>query len=142
MKSHRFWIEIVLLGSVVAFLLALLIASLGAAAGAGAPENESARDNPTTPVNAGKPFTGMVTCSRCEAKHSAALDRSSSICVLVCVHGGANFALVSADSSGVESTYLLEGNWEALKKLAGQRARIVGTRKGHIITVISATAQT
>ena len=34
MKSHRVWIEIVLVGTAAAFALSLFIATLGAAAGA------------------------------------------------------------------------------------------------------------
>ena len=132
MTYHRFWIEIVLLGSAAALALALLLATLGAAAGAAgsAPESSLLNSSGTTS------FEGMVTCSRCGAKHSAALDRSASTCVRVCVHGGASFTLVNADS-----TYLLDGDLSVLKKLAGQRARVTGTRDGQIIKVISVASE-
>jgi hypothetical protein len=131
MRHHRFWIEIVLLGSAAALALALLFATLGAA-GAAANGRDSSQLNPSATAS----FEGMVTCSRCGAKHSAALDRSASNCVRVCVHGGASFALVNADAA-----YLLDGDLAVLKKLAGQRARVTGTRDGQTIKVVSVTSE-
>jgi hypothetical protein len=49
------------------------------------------------------------------------------------VHGGAKFALVNAETS-----YILEGDLGVLKKLSGQRVRIVGRLDGKIIRVSSA----
>lgn len=132
MRYHRFWIEIVLLGSVAALALALLFATLGAAAGAAENAADSSQLSPSRTTS----FEGMVTCSRCGAKHSAALDRSASTCVRVCVHGGAGFALVNADA-----TYRLDGDLNLLKKLAGQRARVTGTRDGQTIKVVSAVSE-
>ena len=132
MRYHRFWIEIVLLASAAALALALLIATLGAAAAATDRERDSSQLNPSGTTS----FEGMITCSRCGARHSATLDRSASTCVRVCVHAGAGFALVNADA-----TYLLDGDMSVLKKLAGQRARVTGTRDGQMIKVISAVSE-
>jgi len=130
MKTTRAWIEIVILVTVIACALALLFATLGAAASAAISAAESgARQEPS----AVQTYEGMVTCSRCGARHSAALGQTATICTRVCVHGGASFALVGADS-----TYLLEGDTNALKRLAGQRARIVGFRSGKTIRISSA----
>ena len=136
MRYHRFWIEIVLLGSAAAIALALLFATLGAAAGAAENARDSSQLNPSIPISPPS-FEGMVTCSRCGAKHSAALDRSASTCVRVCVHAGSSFVLVNA-----ETTYLLDGDLVVLKKLAGQRARVTGTREGQTIKVVSAASET
>jgi len=129
-KSSRVWIEIVLLASGIACVLALLIATLGAAAGAavgqaGAPQEQKQAATEHA-------YEGMVTCSRCGARHSVALGRAASTCVRVCVHDGANFALVDADA-----IYVLDGDLSALKPLAGQRARIVGALNGKTIRVSS-----
>jgi len=132
MRYHRFWIEIVLLGSAAAVALALLFATLGAAAGAAENLRDSSQLGPSVPTS----FEGMVTCSRCGAKHSAALDRSASTCVRVCVHAGSSFVLINADT-----TYLLDGNLGVLKKLAGQRVRVTGTREGQTIKVVSADSE-
>lgn len=130
MKTNRVWIEIVLLGTAIACALALLFATLGAAAGAAGGEG-AARQSTTTEQT----YEGMVSCSRCGAKHSAALGQAASTCTRTCVNGGANFALVDADA-----TYLLDGDLILLKKLAGQRARIVGALHGQTIRVSSVAA--
>jgi len=135
MRYHRFWIEIVVLGSAVAFVLALLLATLGAAAGAASGEHDAAQVHPLINPDPQSSFEGMVTCSSCGVKHSAALNRSASNCVRVCVHAGGNFVLIDQDA-----TYVLDGDRDAIKKLAGQRARITGTLHGNVIDVVSALA--
>lgn len=143
-KAHRVWIEIVLLGAAIACALALLIATLGAAAGAAADglavqakpvpaEQAPAQEDPAATEHT---YVGMVTCSRCKAKHSAAMGQTADVCVRVCVHGGAHFALVNA-----ESVYLLEGDMGELKRAAGQRVRIIGNLKGDTIRVESVMTQ-
>lgn len=129
-KTRKLWIEIVTMSTVIAFALAVLLATLGAAAGA-AGSNQNAQAS----TNTDQTYEGMVTCSRCEAKHAAALSQPADVCVRVCVHGGAKFALVNADA-----TYLLDGDMAALKKMAGQRAQIVGSLSGATIKVSSVSA--
>ena len=139
MNKQRVWIEILLVGSAVAFALALFLATIGLAAGVGESskepqESQSAIRQTANPV-AEHSFEGMVTCSRCGAKHSPALERPATVCVRVCVHGGAKFALVGADSN-----YVLDGDPQALKLVAGQRARVVGYLRGNTIQVRSVAA--
>jgi hypothetical protein len=131
MKTNRVWIEIVLLGTAMACALALLFATLGVAAGAAA-EVGARQANPTEHT-----YEGMVSCSRCGAKHSAKLGQAATTCTRTCVNGGANFALVDADA-----TYLLDGDVNLLKKLAGQRARIVGALHGQTIRISSVAPAT
>jgi len=123
--------EIILLGVGVALALALLLASLGAAAGVAVGQTGH-----LNPPEGARSFEGMITCSHCGARHQPGLDRSATTCVRVCVHGGAVFALIDN-----ESVYILEGNLGSIKKLAGQRARIVGTRTGNTIKVASVTSE-
>jgi hypothetical protein len=130
MKTNRIWIEIVILATVIACALALLFATVGAAAGA-------AEARPGQEAATEQAYQGMVTCSRCGAKHSAALGLTAANCVRVCVHGGANFALVDADA-----VYLLDGDLNVLKRLAGQRARVVGALNGKTIRISSVVAET
>lgn len=139
MKTQRIWIEIVLVGSAISVGLALLLATVGAAAGI--PE---ARQDVRPPVATSpqadlhvQVFDGMVTCSRCGARHSPALQRPATVCVRVCVHAGATFSLVSSDSS-----YVLQGDSQVLKPFAGERARVVGILSGHTILVRSVSAET
>ena len=132
MKTHRVWFEIVILGTGIACALALLIASFAAVAGAAASQGQRQHVNQT----AERTFEGMVTCSRCGARHSAARGQAPDVCVRVCVHDGGTFALVDSDS-----TYTLQGDLTVLKKFAGQRARVVGTLSGKTIKVTSLAAQ-
>ena len=129
MKRNRVWIEIVLLGSAIAFALALLMATLGAAAGALGPEQAAQ-------VSSDRVYVGMISCSRCGARHAAALSRTADACTRVCVHGGASFALVGADM-----TYLLDGDLSVLKTMAGRRARVSGTLSQKTIKISSLAAE-
>lgn len=130
MNTQHVWIEIVLLGTAVALALALILATLGAAAGAAVSQTTQ-----VSPSTSAQSFEGMITCSRCGAKHQPALDRSASNCVRVCVHAGATFALIDD-----ESVYLLDGDIGSLKRLAGERAHVTGTRTGNTIKVVSVTS--
>ena len=141
MNRRRIWIEIILVGSGISVGLALLLASIGAAAGIPEARNDALQAAPAAsqnaPPRAEQVFSGMVTCSHCGAKHSPALQRPATVCVRVCVHGGASFALVSAESS-----YVLQGDSQSLKPFAGERARVTGTLSGHTILVRSVSPET
>lgn len=134
MKRHRVWVEILVLGTLIACALALLLATLGAVAGAAVTGVEPPQ---ATQAAKERTFEGMVTCSRCGAKHSASLAKAADTCVRVCVHDGGSFALVDSDT-----LYQLSGDVTALKKVAGERARIVGTLSGKTITVSSVSSET
>jgi hypothetical protein len=133
MKMNRVWIEIVLLATAMACALALLIATLGAAAGTASSEEAAPQE---TQSPAAQTYEGVVTCSRCGARHSATLGQTAAECTRVCVRGGANFALVEADN-----TYILDGDVSVLGRLAGQRARIVGELSGKTIKVSSVASE-
>lgn len=131
MKTKQVWVEIVMLGTAVALALALLFSTLGAAAWVAVGQTAQA-----SPAIGSQSFEGMITCSRCGARHQPALDRPATTCVRICVHEGAAFALIHG-----ESIYLLDGDLASLKRLAGQRARIVGTRTGNTIKVASIASE-
>jgi hypothetical protein len=158
MQGNRFWIEIVAFGTVMACALGLLIATLGAAAVAvvgrpasghavsdqvvssGAPSipavsKPSASVRSTAAARRQQTHEGMVTCSRCGAKHSADLGKSAADCARQCVLGGSSYALVDGDR-----TYNLDGDVQLLKSVAGQRARVVGVIRGNTIKVSSVAA--
>jgi hypothetical protein len=135
MKASGFWIETVALGTAIACALALLIATLAAATVA-VTGNPEAEQSPAPASAQTHTFEGMVTCSRCGAKHSAAQAATASDCARECVDSGATFELVDG-----ERTYGLEGNLGALKKFAGQRARVVGEIRGNTIKVSSVAAE-
>jgi hypothetical protein len=131
-KANRFWIQIVGLATASACGLALLLATLGAAASvAGGGESSQSSDASSTEQT----YEGLVTDTHCGAKHKASIAKSAADCARVCVHGGAQFALIDG-----EKAYALDGDLALLKRLAGQRARIVGSLNGNTITVSSVAA--
>jgi hypothetical protein len=135
-RSHL-WIEILAAGTAIAFALALLIATLGTAAGAVGGESEYGQaESPAPPPHViAQNYEGMITDTHCGAKHDVGINKAASDCVRVCVHSGNAFALVSG-----EKIYILTGNNVMLKSMAGMRARISGALNGNTITVSSAAA--
>ena len=142
MKRHsNLWIEILAMGTAIAFALALLIATLGAAAGAVGGESETGRALPPQDSartdDSQRTYEGMITDTYCGARHDAGINRAAGDCVRICVHSGNSFALLSG-----EKIYILKGDPVTLKTIAGMRARVSGTLDGNTITVSSATALT
>ena len=133
----RFWIEMLVLISAIACILAFFLATLGAAAGAAGPESESGQPQSSAVPPSVQPqsYEGIITDTRCGAKHSAVVGMAAGDCTRVCVHGGERFALVNGDKA-----YTLEGGQSALKQAAGQRVKIVGTLSGSTISVASVTS--
>ena len=149
MARRRVWIEIFVLSATVACGLALLLAMFGAATAA---EDSAATPQPSpnpalvvqtavaaspvpSPQQQGQIYEGMVTDTRCEAKHEAAIGKTASECARACVHAGAQFALVNGDKM-----YILTGDLEMLKRSAGRRAKILGTLANDSIAVSSISA--
>ena len=105
-------------------------ASLAFAGGQSASsEGQSAAVVPPQPV--AKTFSGMITDSRCGAKHKAS-DKSPEECARACVRNGAAYRLVDGDKS-----YDLRGDEKDLARKAGQRVTLAGTRNGNLIDVSS-----
>ena len=140
MKTNRFWIEIVALGTASACALALVIACVGAAgvAIAGRPQSspalatqaalgKAAESSPASSLTTvSRVREGMVTCSRCGAKHSArsAVRPPWTAALRACVAGLRRSVLVDG-----ENIYPLDAPPHRLKKVAGQRSRIVGVAR-------------
>lgn len=146
-KRNRLWIEIVAVASGIAFAVALLIATLGAALSlTGEPAVGQEVESPAPAASAVvKParqdlpqiyasatFEGMVTCSQCGAKHAPKLGESAADCTRNCVRTGASFSLVNG-----EKVYQLGGDMDLLKRVAGTRTRIIGVMHGNTIEVSS-----
>jgi hypothetical protein len=127
----RFWIETIALATAIACALALVIATLGAAAGAVAREPESGQPSPPSAIRR-QSYEGMLTDTKCGAKHAAATGKTAADCTLMCVRGGERFVLINGDT-----IYLLEGDLVVLKRVAGQRVRVSGTLNGKKISVSS-----
>ncbi len=78
----------------------------------------------------GQTFAGMITDSRCGARHRMNSGKSSAECVRSCVRHGAHYVLVDG-----ERVYALEGDPVQLEKLAGERVNVVGMLEGDTIRV-------
>lgn len=130
MRTQRVWMESLFLTTAVACLVALFILTLVAAG------TNTANSAPTPrqagPAAAEQTYEGVVSCSRCGARHSAALGQTAADCVRTCVRDGASFVLVDSDA-----TYRLDGDISVLARLAGQRARIVGELDGKTLRIAS-----
>jgi hypothetical protein len=133
-----------MLGTIIACALAILIAMLAArttvAAGSSQQLNPALESEPSSPPATDAPanaqhFEGMVTCTRCGAKHSPKSGAPATQCAINCVREGASFALIDGDK-----TYELQGDLSVLKQLAGQRAQVVGVTQGNTIKVSSIAA--
>ncbi|MGA8869399.1 MAG: hypothetical protein WB510_20655 [Candidatus Sulfotelmatobacter sp.] len=126
MKASRLWIESVTLCAGVAFGLGVGMAGLGAVTLA-LVETDTAQASDTP---AQQTYEGMITDSRCGARHSSKIGATAGDCTRFCVHDGEKFALVAGDKM-----YRLEGRTPSLKRVAGERATIVGVLDGNTITV-------
>lgn len=132
----RFWIEILAVGSGIACVLAVFFATLGAATGAGT-EDAPAPQVAQSTAAALATYDGVVTDTKCGAKHTAAIPESAADCARACVHAGQKFALVDGDK-----IYILDGHPELLKHAAGERVTIAGTLNGDTISVASVREMT
>ena len=134
MRSQRVWTEIVFLTMAIACGVALLFLTLGSTVGANNGSRVDANDSPrqARASATGETYEGVVSCSRCSARHSAALGQTAADCVRTCVRDGAGFVLIDSDA-----TYRLDGDISVLSRLAGQRARIVGELEGRTLRIAS-----
>ncbi len=131
--TTRFWIRTLAVLAITACVLALFFATPRADAGAAAPEPQATQEQ--SPADQSQTYEGIITDTHCGAKHSAAVGLSAADCTRACVHSGEHFALVDGDK-----TYALQGEDAAIKRVAGQRVKIVGTLNGNTISVASVTA--
>ena len=134
MSIHRIWIEIVVLATTVACALALLLATLGAIAGTSldAEGQEQKVAVPQTQKAELQQYEGMLSCAKCDGRHSPNIGKSAAECTRACAHAGEPFALVSGDT-----IYALNGGLECLKHAAGERVSIVGSMEGNVIHVVT-----
>lgn len=79
-----------------------------------------------------KSFSGLLTDSRCGARHSRALGKSAAECARFCVRHGAHYIIVNGPN-----TYKLEGRTAQLRDFAGQRVVVMGLLQDGAIQVRS-----
>jgi len=140
MQHNRSWISLIgsclLMALGAAFAFAVIVAA-GSAALAGRQSEEPQLTSPPAPEVApsGGLYEGVVTDSRCGARHLKNSHLSPAECARLCVRQGASYILVDGNRR-----YKLVGGEEALDKFAGQRIRVSGTRQGETIQVSSAAS--
>jgi hypothetical protein len=132
-QRNRSWFELIGYCTIAAFGtalgLALLFAGASVAFASGEPPQVSAS-------GAEASFTGMVTDERCGAKHDRYPGKSASECARLCAVNGAKYVMLDGDK-----VYTLAGKDLVLDKLAGQRATVMGTLEGAVITVSSVSVE-
>jgi hypothetical protein len=84
----------------------------------------------------GRTFAGMITDSRCGARHSMNSGKTSAECARSCVRNGSRYLLVDG-----EVIHALEGDPAQLDKLAGERVEVVGLLEGDTIKVKAVAAR-
>lgn len=148
MKQNRFWLLLVayclitVVGVGLAFALILAGGSVALASHQSGDETQNdAVPNPAPqilPSESPKPadlttFSGLVTDSRCGARHMRHSNLTPTECAAACIRSGASFVLVDGDHR-----YNLNGSEASLGKLLGTRASITGIQQGDKILVHSA----
>jgi hypothetical protein len=84
----------------------------------------------------GRIFSGMITDSRCGARHRMNSGKTSGECARACARGGSIYVLVDG-----EVVHALEGDPYLLGRLAGERVQIVGMLEGSTIKVESVASR-
>ena len=122
---------------VAALGLAILIASATVAL-AIAQSLKLPSSHPNQQVNPSpeQSFSGVVTDSRCGARHAKNSGKSPAECARACIRDGMQYTLVDG-----EKVYALHGQMADLDSLAGQRTTVVGILDGSTIQVSSIAAQ-
>ena len=87
-------------------------------------------------TGSGQTFAGMISDSRCGARHRMNSGKTSAECARSCVRHGAHYVLVDG-----EKVYALEGYPDQLEKLAGERANVVGMLEGNTIKVTAVATE-
>jgi hypothetical protein len=137
-KRNQSWISLIgscLMMAVAAALALAVIVAGGSVALAGhqsSAEAQNAVPSTPSPWITGT-FSGVVTDSHCGARHLRTSHLSPAECARECVRKGASYVLVDGDRR-----YALSGSDEVIRKLAGTRVNVTGSREGGTILVSSA----
>ena len=75
-------------------------------------------------------FAGIITDTRCGARHSMKSGKSPAECARACVRNGAHYILVDG-----EKNHLLDGDASLFEERAGERVEVVGLLEGDTIKV-------
>jgi hypothetical protein len=139
-QQNRSWFALVTFCATTALVAALGLALLFASATVAYAVAHSlqATANPPAanpPAPATQKVSGMVTDSKCAAKHARGSRKSPAECTRACVRGGAKYTLVDGDK-----IYTLQGKEDQLDRVAGERATVEGTIDGSTIQVAAVSS--
>jgi len=81
-------------------------------------------------------YSGLITDSRCGARHQRHSKLTPEDCARACIRSGATYVLVNG-----QHRYNLSGSEESLNKLLGTRVTVTGTLQGETISVNSVGPQ-
>ena len=125
MRAGKFWTRTIGLSVTVAFVFSLAIALVTATAALAAGLKEVPNSTPQA-------VSGVLTDSRCGARHPRNSGMSVSECTRFCIKQGASWALVDGDAA-----YTLKGDSPDYDRLAGERVKVTGEIDGNRIEVQS-----
>ena len=93
-----------------------------------------AQDSPSRSEesSAASTFSGIITDSRCKAKHLSSSGKTSAECTRFCVRHGAKYLLLNGDDA-----YVLQGDRTKLDALAGRRVQVEGVLHGSMLKIHS-----
>jgi hypothetical protein len=135
-QQNRSWLALLAFCTTTALVTALAFAILVASATLAFAIGQSLRSGKGTgasrPAASSTTYSGMLTDSRCKARHPMNSGKSTAECVRACVRKGSHYVLVDGDK-----IYALKGNRAELDQRAGQRVTIAGVLGGNTINVSS-----
>lgn len=135
-ETQRSWISLLGFFAVITLGSSLIFAAVFAGVTAVIGGDEAAQasdDQQVDPIVTAHTFTGIITDSRCGAKHSET-EKSAAECTRICVSNGSKYLLVNGDHQ-----YEITGDPAQISQLAGQRVRLTGLLAVGRIKVTSAT---
>jgi hypothetical protein len=138
-KQNRSWLALVTFCATTALVTAFGLAILFAGATVAFALAQALRSPVSKPLSTGdavigKTFAGVITDSKCGARHPQDSGKSPAECVRACTRRGATYRLVDGDKS-----YALDGYPADIDRLASRRVSVAGTLSGDTIKVSSLT---
>ena len=136
-ETQRSWLSLLGFFGVITLGSSLIFAAVFAGVTAVIAGGESAQasdDQQVDPIVPAQTFTGIITDSRCGARHTDT-EKSAAECTRICVRNGSRYLLVNGDKD-----YEITGDPGRISQLAGQRVKLTGALAAGRIKVTSATA--
>lgn len=126
MQGRKFWLQTIGLSVSVAVLFGIVIALFTATAVLAFGQKDSPDSQPL------QTLTGVLTDSKCAARHPGNSGMSPEQCARFCIKQGASWALVDGDA-----VYIIKGDSPNFDPMAGERVKITGHVEGNNIQVQS-----